>query len=255
MFRTHWSPWSCRRMCPFCSLPNRATPLNLLSSIAARRARLSSWYSSTFTPFSQCSTPGPVDDDPARVELAGGLHRPVRRGEDVVERRGLAFGHAASACFSSSMIWYTCPIAESMSSRMKCSPLLPPGETFHSNVQLEPIEGGGGDRVEARRACPAVVRRDGKHAIGDRQRVLDASGHWPRHPFRVLPSKSSIHPARFSASVNWFGAALTGVPADVAAAVMTVNPSPSRNFLLIAPASFGVLDGSGTRSSSTTAHR
>ena len=29
------SPWSCRRMCPFCGLPKRSMPLNLLLSTAA----------------------------------------------------------------------------------------------------------------------------------------------------------------------------------------------------------------------------
>ena len=40
MLRYHtWSPWSCRRMWPFCGLPKRSMPLNLLFSMAASDRR------------------------------------------------------------------------------------------------------------------------------------------------------------------------------------------------------------------------
>src|SRR3990167_1560653 len=54
-----WSPWSCSRMCPSCTVPNRSMPLNLLLPIAARRAGLPSWYCSTRRSFSQCPTLDP----------------------------------------------------------------------------------------------------------------------------------------------------------------------------------------------------
>src|SRR5262249_57596789 len=51
-----WSPWSWTRMWPFCSLPKRSMPLNLLFSIAARVAGESRSYSSTVLPLRMCVT-------------------------------------------------------------------------------------------------------------------------------------------------------------------------------------------------------
>src|SRR5206468_9372721 len=50
------SPWSCSWMCPFSLVPHPGSSLNLLLAFAAMSAALPSSYSSTFAPFSQCST-------------------------------------------------------------------------------------------------------------------------------------------------------------------------------------------------------
>src|SRR5438094_9937655 len=49
-------PCSCSRICPLTRSPNPGTFLNLLSATAALTVSLPQEYSSTLTPFSQCST-------------------------------------------------------------------------------------------------------------------------------------------------------------------------------------------------------
>ncbi len=97
------SPWSCRRMWPFCSLPNRATSLNLLLAIAPRRSAESSSvleHAGVVEIVVDANAAGydaaRVHADLAHVPFAGGFLDRLehRRGhadrQDVVERRGLA---------------------------------------------------------------------------------------------------------------------------------------------------------------------
>ena len=105
-----WSPWSCSRMWPFCSLPNRSIPLNLLFSIAALqlgRIELVLEDPRVVQVVIHARASGDdaalVDADPAGVPLAGWFldtrgHLPgrtrwtCRRRQHVVERRRLAVG-------------------------------------------------------------------------------------------------------------------------------------------------------------------
>ena len=102
-----WSPWSCSRMWPFCSLPNRSIPLNLLFSIAARSSGESSSVLEdprvvqvVINARASGDDAALVDADPAGIPLAGGFldtwrHLPgrtrwtCRRRQHVVERRSL----------------------------------------------------------------------------------------------------------------------------------------------------------------------